>query len=203
MQNVKKTQRKPKKKGKVISKERLHARRDLFLKYMWPLLEKQGFVTWPFDCWSWGWDPGLQGYYYETVRLRKKYLDYVNIYIPRDNRLIQITFQIIALSEEIKSIQDIVWNENLSMDIVNSRKNDCMFPNFSIYGDNRLCRFIFAGTYKLKRYFTRRGFNRRVEQFKRSLIRNFSDLEPTVAMWMKRNKPNILNVQEMKIEKTE
>ena len=117
--------------------------------------------------------------------------------------MIQIEFQIIKLSEEIKSLQDIIMNTELSLGITNSRKNEYMFPNFSIYGDNRLCMLFFAGTYKLKRYFTRRGFNRRVEQLKRSLIRNFSDLEPTVAMWMKRNKPNVLNVQEMKIEKTE
>ena len=91
----------------------------------------------------------------------------------------------------------------LSVDIGNSRKNDYMYPNFSRYGTNRIHWNFFGGCYKLKRYFTRRGFNRRVEQLKRSLIRNFSDLEPTVAMWMKRNKPNILNVKEMKIEETE
>lgn len=203
MQNAKKTQRKPKKKGKVTSKERLHARRDLFLKNMWPLLEKQGFVMHPFNRWSWEWVPGARGYIFQTIRLRNNYLDYVDIYIPCGNRLIQIEFQIIKLSEEIKSLQDIIMNTELSLGITNSRKNEYMFPNFSIYGDNRLCMLFFAGTYKLKRYFTRRGFNRRVEQLKRSLIRNFSDLEPTVAMWMKLNKPNILNVQEMKIEKTE
>lgn len=94
-------------------------------------------------------------------------------------------------------------NVELDVDIMASRKNDYIFPNFSKYGDKRIYRSFFAGDYKLKRYFTRRGFNRRVEQLKRSLIRNFSDLEPTVAMWMKLNRPNILNVQEMKIEKTE
>lgn len=203
MQKKEKTQRKPKKKGKVTSRERLHVLRDLFLKVMWPLLESQGFVMRPFDSWWWEWNPGVQGYDYETVRLRKNYLDYVSIYIPQGGRHIQITFQVIELSEEIKSLQDITMDIELSVDIGNSRKNDYMYPNFSRYGTNRIHWNFFGGCYKLKRYFTRRGFNRRVEQLKRSLIRNFSDLEPTVAMWMKRNKPNILNVKEMKIEETE
>ena len=43
----------------------------------------------------------------------------------------------------------------------------------------------------------------KVQKQKKKTVLVTSDLEPTVAMWMKRNKPNILNVHEMKIEKTE
>ena len=198
---MKKTQKKPK--GKVTSKERLHVLRDLFLNVMWPLLEAQGFVKEPFAHWLWGWEPGVHGYYYQTVRLRGSYIDYMRIFVPSKSRLMEISFQIIELSEEINSLQDIITNVELDVDIMASKKNDVLYPYFGSWGNHRWCWILFINGYKLKCYFTRRGFNRRVEQLKRSLIRNFSDLEPTVAMWMKLNKPNVLNVQEMKIEKTE
>lgn len=210
MLNMEKTQKKPKtaqkklkKKGKMTSRERLHTLRDLFLNDIWPLLEKQGFVKSPTGSpWNWGWEPGVHGYIFDSIRLRANYIDYMSISVYSQSRILPIKFQIIKLRGEIKSLQDILYDRDVTLDIIPSRKNEYLFPYFGRWGNHRWYRALFAKSYKLKRSFTRRGFNRSVEKLKKSLIRNVSDLEPIVDVWMKMHKPDILNVQEMKIEET-
>lgn len=59
------------------------------------------------------------------------------------------------------------------------------------------------GSYHLKRFFTRRGLRRSAKKLEAIMTRDFADVQPFIENWLKIQNPDILNLNEMKIEKTE
>ncbi len=206
MNNKKKEANKKIYKGKVTTKEKNIAKRELFFEVLLPLLEAQGFTRdlqipfiWDSD---WGWSPGAAGYCYELVRIQANYFEFLDVYIPSSNisRQFQIHLQILEIKSDNNFTKGTHITREMKLNIMNSKKNLLLSPSFSIYG-MRKPKFA-KPSYMLKRFFTRRGYRKRIDQLKNDLIKDFTNIQPIINKWLEIQNPNIIDLTQMEIKKT-
>lgn len=206
MANLNKTTKAQATTFKVTTKEKNLAKRQLFFEVLLPLLEAQGFTRdlkipfiWVSD---WGWDPGASGYCYDLVRVKGHYFEYINVYIPSSaiSRQFQVTLQILELKSDHKYIISTQIPFQMMLKITYNKKNLLLNPSFCSYGMKipRLAK----PSYMLKRFFTRFGYKKRIDQLKKDLIKDFTNIQPIINKWLDIQIPNIIDLNQMVIKET-
>lgn len=193
----------------ITNKEILHKLRDITLNEICPRLEDQGFVRSsdiPADFNSWGWNPSLQGYEYYYYRLRGVHLECVKLYVIRAEKCIRAYLQVINVvnipdEPNKQDIKNYTINLDLLCKIWCRSKVDHLYPKYVAHG-----RSFWSGFYKiffnLKRFRTRKGFEKRASQLQAIVVKFFADVNPAIKKWFEIHNPDILNLKDMSYEKT-
>jgi hypothetical protein len=170
---------------KATLKERLDARVDIFVKNGIPALERNGFIRGPYYGMRFGKYDG-SGRVYDLCRLTaNSHLEIITTYISRKDRWIQVFLNIFELKPPPESMEQL-------------RGLDCiqfyMFPNG--YTRMRLRLDDFKGMplfrtveHKLRRYYTKRGFKKRVAQLGELIGNDLTNIDSFVTRWHELHKP--------------
>jgi len=168
---------------KVPDKELVKIRNSLFLERGLPALEKQGFVKSPFTT-AWFGRDNHRGFSYELLRLRdNSTLEILMVYIIYGEPWIQEHINVFKLSPQVTSISELVGLDGLHFHL----------PPCSI-SLKRLAPpkgpiFYSLPQHKLRFFFTRSGFKRRVSQLGEILEKDLTNIDSFFTRWHAENKP--------------
>lgn len=168
---------------KVPDKELVKIRNSLFLERGLPVLKKNGFVESPYTT-AWFGRDNHRGFSYELLRLKEdSTLEMIMVYIIYGEPWIQEHINVFRLSPQVSYISELAGLDGMSFHL----------PPCSV-SLTRLAPprgVIFAGfpQHKLRFFFTKPGFKRRVFQLGEMLEKDMTNIDGFFIRWHAENQP--------------
>ncbi len=167
----------------VPRKELLAIRKNMFLEKALPELEKQGFKRSPFNNSWFGWNGGTGCHIFELGRISSGSLfEYLQVYIFRDDRWIQIYLNIFKLSPEIGSIEQLKGSSGMqfclppnSLTQMRLREDGC--------GKITLFKELFSPHYKLGGSLSFRRFKHKVGKLEKLILNDMRNIDRFITQW--------------------
>ena len=176
---------------KVSIAEILKMRNNIVLQTVVPALERNGFVKAPFSSSNFGY-VNSDIYIYQMCRLvDNKYLESVSVDIARRDKYIKVFINAFELSPSVNdmSLLSNVDGVNFSLP-ANSKKRMHLVLDFIQVPPIMSWDFWF-NDFKLKSYWTRKGYQKRVCQLTALLKTRTENIDSFFKKWYQLNQPNI------------
>lgn len=168
---------------KVPDKELVKIRNSLFLERGLPALEKNGFIKSPYTT-AWFGRDNHRGFSYELLRLKdNSTLEMILVYIIYGEPWIQEHINVFRLSPEVSSLTQLAGLDGLSFHLP-----PCSMSLTRLAPPRGL---IFVGfpRHKLRFFFTKTGFERRVSQLGEILEKDLTNIDSFFTRWHAENQP--------------
>ncbi len=171
---------------KVSDSELANIRNNVFLSKGLLELEKKRFVSSPFST-SWSGRDSHNGFSYEMARLSKGFIQILEIYINRGDRWIQVYLNIFKLNPGVSLINELKEISGIPFAIPPNSKNKMRLRCDDFRGPPILN--LNASDYKIKRSFTKKGFEKKVGRLGENIKRDFKNIDVFVEKWFAIYKP--------------
>lgn len=176
---------------KVLDKELLKIRNEVFLKKGIPRLKEKGFIKSPFST-AWFGKNNLGDYTYELCRYsNEEHLEIITTHISKGDRWIKIFLNIFELSPQLKSIDDLNCLGGLEF---------CLAPNKMT--KMRLREDDFKGMplfnfvhHKIGSYKSKSGFEKRIHELGNLIERDLNNIDSFVKRWHEIHEPLVTDWQ--------
>lgn len=175
----------------VSKTELLRMRKNLVLQTVVPILENKGFVKAPFSSSNYGY-VNSHIYIYEMCRLvDNQYLEFVSVSLSREDKYIKVHINVFELSPPIGDLSLLKQIDGINYWIPpNSEKQMRIDLDFIKIPPIISWDFWFKD-FKLKFYFTREGYQKRVNQLTTLLKIKIGNIDSYFREWHQYHHPNI------------
>lgn len=174
---------------KVTDKELLRIRNTIFLNSVFPVLREKGFIKSPFSTACFGWHPSML-YEYELCRLNDKHLEIITTNIFKGERWIQMKLNVFELSP-VLSLSDLEGLSGIKFNLppnnlTSERLDIGMIKGMPLFN----YRFMFGG-YRIKKFYSPKGLNRRMNQLEKRIIKDATHIDSIIRKWHTFHTPNV------------
>lgn len=164
---------------KVNSKTILEAKKRIFIEKGIPALKANGFSRSPFTT-SWYGRNNLGYYTFSLCRLAAtNHLEYLIIDIAKGDRFIQVYLNVFLLNPIPKSIDKLKETEGLAFQLSPSNLTRMRLRS----DDIQTIPLLNFTEHKIGRYFTKKGFETRIEELGELIENDMSNIDSFVKRW--------------------
>ncbi len=184
---------------KAPPKKFLEIRSGIFEEYGVPGLKKNGFEQSPYNGMRFGkLQPSI--YAYDLCRLSAgSHLETITVYISKGDRWIQISLNIFKLDPALQSLDQLKGLELMQF----------LLPPNSIT-QMRLRMYDYKGMplfrtveHKVKSYYSKRGFEKRIDQLSKLIERDMNNIDHFVKRWHELHQPATTDWEGNRLETTD
>lgn len=184
---------------KISSKELLDVRNKIFLTRGLPVLNKKGFKKSPFST-SWFGRDNLRDFTYELCRLNSNlHLERITVEIVRGDSWIKIFLNIFDLEPKIKSLEQLNSLDGLQFHLPPNSITNMRLRIDDIKGVP-FFPLLFGKQHKIGSYYSKDGFNSRVEELSKLIESDLNNIDYFVKRWYEMHTPLITDWNGKKID---
>ncbi|MFC0516332.1 hypothetical protein ACFFGT_19090 [Mucilaginibacter angelicae] len=182
---------------KVSPKTLLETRNKIFVETAIPALQKKGFEKSPFTS-SWFGRNNLNGFSYALCRVSgHSRMEFIETHISRGDRWIKIFLNIFELQPQVTSVQQLRGMDGFQFhlppnSITRMRLRIDDFKGMPLFRTKE---------HKLRRYYSKWGFNKRVAQLNRLIANDLNNIDHFVSRWYELHKPLLTDWNGNRIDK--
>lgn len=186
----------------VSKTELLKMRKNLVLQTVVPILENKGFAKAPFSSSNYGY-VNSQIYIYEMCRLVDSlYLEFVSVSLSRGDKYIKIYINVFELSPTVDDLSLLKQIDGINYWIPPNLEKRMRIDLDFIKVPPIISWDFWFNDLKLKPYFTRKGYQKRVLQLTTLLKTKTENIDSYFREWHQYHHPNITKWDGSVINKT-
>lgn len=173
---------------KVARKELLEVRNKIFAEKGIPALNENGFIKSPYST-AWYGRDNHRNFVYDLCRLSgQTTLEMLNVFIIRGDRRIQIYLNVFKLSPSLQSVDELNGLNSVQFHIPPNSLSRMQLRSDD-YKGIPLFYMLFCPKHKLKSYYTKRGFQKRVKELGDLIEKDMTNIDSFVRRWHELHKP--------------
>lgn len=175
---------------KVSDKELLSIRNKIVKDVVIPVLERSNFRRSPYKTsWYGEYDRNIKGYSYTLCRLSHDHLEFVEIIIVKGDRCIKVFLNIFKIEPPVKSLEELRNLEDIRFGIPPNSSTNMRLRNDD-YNGPPIFYVNFMPEHKIRRYFTKRGFEKEIKKLSDLIEKDMYNINSSVKRWHELHTPN-------------